>query len=123
MASAQLRATLVQTSPPTQQPAQLRLEVVNTGKTPAQVGRIRGDYVPCPPFKLYNKAGGPPRIERYYSADCDLGETVTLPAGERRRFRVQLPWRDLPPGAYTAFLELPLNGKPAAIRADLKVTK
>ena len=116
VASAQTHVTLSQQSPPLRQPVQLVLEVYNPGKTPARLGRIRKDFVTCPPFKLYAKAGGPPRIERYYAADCDTGETVTIAPGQRRRFRVQLPWRDLVPGAYTAFLEIPVDGRGRSLR-------
>lgn len=121
VASAQTHVTLSQQSPPLRQPVQLVLEVYNPGKTPATLSRIRKDFVTCPPFKLYAKAGGPPRIERYSTADCDGGETVTIAPGQRRRYRVQLPWRDLVPGAYTAFLEIPVNGKQQSIRADVNI--
>ncbi|MDL2344937.1 hypothetical protein QOL99_12370 [Deinococcus sp. MIMF12] len=120
-AAAQVRLTLTQRSPEVQQPVELTLEVYNSGKTSTTIGRIRRDFVACPPFKLFDKVGGAPRIERYIAADCDVGETVTVPAGQRRRYRVTLPWNDLRPGAYTAFLELPVNGKTRAVPADLRV--
>ena len=119
--SAQMDVTLSQQSPPLRQPVQLVLEVYNPSQTPATLSRIRKDFVTCPPFKLYAKAGGPPRIERYYAADCDTGETVTIAPGQRRRYRVQLPWRDLVPGAYTAFLEIPANGRGRSIRASVNI--
>lgn len=103
-ASAEVSLELQQLQPvlATQQ-AKLRL-IVYSPNTVTLDG-FRGDTVPCPIFKVYDKAGGPPLIERYVTADCDAGEKVTFQAGKSRVFNVTLPMK-LNPGAYTAILTL-----------------
>ena len=103
-ASAQVSLELQQLQPvlATQQ-AKLRL-IVYSPNTVTLDG-FRGDTVPCPIFKVYDKAGGPPLIQRYLTADCDTGEKVTFQAGKPRVFNVTLPMK-LNPGAYTAILTL-----------------
>ncbi len=120
--SAQVTLDLTQPPPANDsQPVTLRLTVGNNGKTPVQVGRIRGDHVACPVFKLFGSGGGPPRIERYITADCDVGETVTLLPGRRLNLSATLPWNDLTPGWYTAILELPVNGKAQYVSGAVQV--
>lgn len=103
-AAAQVSLELQQLQPvlATQQ-AKLRL-IVYSPKTITLDG-FRGDTVPCPMFKVYDKAGGPPIIERYLNADCDTGEKTTFQAGKARVFNVTLPMK-LSPGQYTAILTL-----------------
>lgn len=103
-ASAEVSLELQQLEPvlATQQ-AKLRL-IVYSPKTVTLDG-FRGDSVPCPLFKVFDKAGGPPLIERYLTADCDTGEKTTFQAGKARVFSVTLPMK-LNPGQYTAILTL-----------------
>lgn len=96
------------------QPVKLRLIIYHWGKGEQVIGGLRQEHVPCPLFKVYDKAGGPPLIERYLAADCDTGENVTFKTGEHRVYSVTLPMK-LTPGQYTAILTLrsqpPLYGR------------
>lgn len=58
---------------------QLRLIISHWGKAEV-IGGLGKESVPCPLFKVYDKAGGPPLIERYILADCIVGEKVTFKA-------------------------------------------
>lgn len=101
------------------QPVKLRLLIYHWGKDAQVIGGLRRDYVPCPLFKVFDKAGGAPLIERYLAADCDTGEDVTFKTGERRVYNVTLPLR-LTPGAYTAVLTL-RSQPPLYARATVNV--
>jgi hypothetical protein len=87
------------------QPVRLRLIIYHWGSKDQVIGGLRRDTVPCPVFKVYDKAGGAPLIEQYLMADCDTGENVTFKTGEHRTYRVTLPMK-LTPGQYTAILTL-----------------
>lgn len=95
-------------------PVKLRLIIYHWGKDEQVIGGLRKTSVPCPLVKVYDKAGGPPLIERYLTADCDVGENVTFKTGEHHAYTVTLPMR-LTPGQYTAVLTLrsqpPLSGR------------
>jgi hypothetical protein len=86
-------------------PVKLRLIISQQGPGEQVIGGLRQDTVPCPLFKVYSKAGGPPLIERYITANCDTGENVTFKPGEQRTYQVTLPMQ-LTPGEYTAILTL-----------------
>lgn len=87
------------------QPVKMRLLIYRWGNGAQVVGGLRDDHIPCPLFKVYDKAGGPPIIERYLTANCDVGKNVTFKTGEQRVYAVTLPMK-LAPGAYTAILTL-----------------
>jgi hypothetical protein len=101
------------------QPVKLRLVISNSGKGEAVIGGLLGDTVPCPLFKVYDKAGGPPLIERYILANCVAGENVTFNSGERRPYTVTLPMK-LTPGQYTAILTL-RSQPPLSVRTTVNV--
>lgn len=101
------------------QPVKLRLLISNSGKGEAVIGGLRGDTVPCPLFKVYDKAGGPPLTERYATSDCVTGENVTFQSGERRLYTVTLPMK-LSPGQYTAILTL-RSQPPLSVRTFVNV--
>ncbi|MDO4244514.1 MAG: hypothetical protein Q4C89_00630 [Deinococcus sp.] len=102
-ASAEVSLELQQLDVLATQQAKLRLIVYSPNTV--TLNGFRGDTVPCPIFKVYDKAGGPPLTQRYLAADCDTGEKVTFRAGKSRVFNVTLPMK-LNPGAYTAILTL-----------------
>ncbi|GAA5500681.1 hypothetical protein Dxin01_00405 [Deinococcus xinjiangensis] len=87
------------------QPVKLTLHVYNAGKAPVTLGGFLSNSIPCPIFKVFDKEGGPPLIERYVAADCVTGSPMTFNAGQRRAFAVTLPMK-LSPGEYTAILTL-----------------
>lgn len=89
----------------TGQPTKLQLVISHRGQEARVIGGLLADTVPCPLFKVFNKAGGPPLIERYILANCITGENVTFQRGEQRRYSVTLPMK-LAPGEYTAILTL-----------------
>ncbi|GAA5441306.1 hypothetical protein ACFQDE_19445 [Deinococcus caeni] len=101
------------------QPVKLRLLIYRWGNGPQVIGGLRDDDVPCPLFKVYDKAGGPPIIERYLTANCDVGQNVTFKTGERRLYTVTLPMK-LTPGEYTAILTL-RSQPPLYARATVNV--
>lgn len=96
------------------QPITLRLTISHPGNGEQVIGGLYKDVVPCPLFKVFDKAGGPPLIERYVTANCYTGENVTFKSGEVRQYNVTLPMK-LSPGQYTAILTLrsqpPLYGQ------------
>lgn len=96
------------------QPINLRLIIDHWDKSEQVIGGLGKKEVPCPLFKVYDKARGPPLIERYILANCVAGENVTFKTGERRSYGVTLPMK-LTPGEYTAVLTLrsqpPLYGR------------
>ncbi len=100
------------------QPIKLSLLIYRWGKGEQIVGGLRGDHVPCPLFKVYDKAGGPPIID-LAAADCDVGQNVTFKTGERRLYAVTLPMK-LTPGEYTAILTL-RSQPPLFARATVNV--
>lgn len=110
---------LQQLEPVAGQPIKLRLTISHRGRGTQVIGGLRANHVPCPLFKVYGKAGGPPLIGRYLSADCDTGENVTFRTGETRRYTVTLPMR-LAPGEYTAILTL-RSQPPLHVRATVNV--
>lgn len=102
-----------------QQLVTLQLVISHRGPEPRVIGGLLQDTVPCPLFKVFNKAGGPPLIERYILTNCITGENVTFNPGEQRSYGVTLPMK-LGPGEYTAMLTL-RNQPPLYAQATVKV--
>ena len=101
------------------QPVKLRLLIINSSKGQAMIGGLLGDIVPCPLFKVYDRAGGPPLTERYATSDCVTGENVAFRSGEYRHYSVTLPMK-LTPGQYTAILTL-RSQPPLSVRTTVNV--
>ena len=101
------------------QSVKLQLTISHQGSGETVIGGLLGDTVPCPLFKVYDKAGGPPLIERYILANCVAGENVTFNSGERRTYTVTLPMK-LTPGQYTAILTL-RSQPPLTVRTMVNV--
>jgi hypothetical protein len=55
------------------QPVSLRLQIAQRGNGARVIGGLHAGQVFCPLVKVYDKAGGPPLIERSLTADCDTG--------------------------------------------------
>lgn len=104
-----------------EQPVRLPVTVVNATTRPLTVGNVLPDgSVPCPAFKVFDKAGGAPMMVNPAVMDCVVGKAVTLKPGQRRVFQVVVPFR-LRPGEYTAILTVPTLPKPTPARATLRI--
>lgn len=105
-AAAQTQLELRQLTPVlAEQPITLQLTIAQRGNTGTVIGGLLGNTVPCPLFKVYDRAGGPPLTERYLTSNCLPGKNVTFSPGQRRVYTVTLPMK-LTPGQYTAVLTL-----------------
>lgn len=123
VASAQVAVTL---RPPTTpifagQYPDLTLTVRNGGKTPVTVGNVLKDgRMPCPTFKVFDRAGGPPLTFPGPLIDCLVGERVTLAAGQKAVYKGQLSI-PLQPGEYTVVMTVPTVPKARYVQTTLRV--
>ncbi|GAA5511741.1 hypothetical protein Dcar01_00454 [Deinococcus carri] len=103
------------------QPADLTLIFRNTGKTPVMLGNVLKDgSMPCLLFRVFDRAGGPPLITDWATANCAVRERVTLASGQKAVYRVQLSLA-LPPGEYTAIMTVPTEPKAQHVQTTLRV--
>lgn len=103
------------------QPVRLPVLVANYSSKPLTVGNVLPDgNLPCPMFKVYDKAGGAPRVFDTAATDCVVGQAVTLAPGQKRTFRVTVPFV-LTPGEYTAVVTVPTSPKPTPASTTIRI--
>lgn len=123
VASAQVEVSLNMPTAPilAGQLPDLTLTVRNTGKAPVTVGNVLKDgRIPCPTFKVFDRAGGAPLTFPGPLTDCIVGERVTLAGGQKAIYNVQLPF-SLQPGEYTAIMTVPTAPGVRYARTTLRV--
>lgn len=99
----------------------LKLVVQNAMQKPLTIGNVmKGGWIPCPTFKVFDKAGGAPQKTNYAAVDCVQGEAVQLSSGQKGVYSVQLPLR-LEPGEYIAIMTVPTAPKPQYASVNLRV--
>lgn len=103
------------------QPVRLPVVVANYTRKPLTVGNVLPDgSIPCPMFKVFDKAGGAPQVFNPALANCLVGKSVTLAPGQKRRFQVVVPFL-LTPGEYTATMTVPTAPKPTPTSTTIRI--
>ncbi|MFC3860910.1 hypothetical protein ACFOPQ_09060 [Deinococcus antarcticus] len=103
------------------QNVRLPVVVANYTKKPLAVGNVLPDGgIPCPMFKVFDKAGGAPQIFNPALANCIRGESFTLAPGQKKTFQVDVPFR-LTPGEYTAIVTVPTLPNPTPASTTLRI--
>ncbi|GAA5500683.1 hypothetical protein Dxin01_00407 [Deinococcus xinjiangensis] len=131
LAQAQVQLTLTPAHTPIYagQYPDLTLKVSNVGREPVTIDNVlldrnylgrRADFIPCPTFKVFNKAGGAPLMTSYIAVDCIQGKRIQITSGQKGVYQAQLPIA-LKAGEYTAILTVPTWPKAQYVGTTLRV--